>query len=121
MPWEVRSTFAGADPRSKNQVSPGLKHVPKPDLTYSTGPGPNYQLTAADFPLSRLAIPGTRGALDPATDSNDAVSSMGIRSPLPGAWCRFRYRFSVWISHHPRLLAGDASPMVMTVNGLLRN
>ena len=25
---------AGADPRSKNQVSPGLKHMPEPDLTY---------------------------------------------------------------------------------------
>ena len=35
---------AGADPRSKNQVSPGLKHVPVADLTYSTGTGPNYQL-----------------------------------------------------------------------------
>ena len=28
---------AGADPRSKNQVSPGLKHSPDADLTYSTG------------------------------------------------------------------------------------
>src|SRR5262245_4997368 len=25
---------AGADPRAKNQVSPGLRHVPKADLTY---------------------------------------------------------------------------------------
>jgi cytochrome c peroxidase len=72
---------AGADPRSKNQVSPGLKHVPTPDLTYSTGPGPNYQLTAADFPLSRLATPGIRGALDPTTDSNDAISSLGVHHP----------------------------------------
>jgi cytochrome c peroxidase len=66
---------AGADPRSKNQVSPGLKHVPSPDLTFSAVPGPNFQLEASDFPLTRLAIPGTRGSLDPATDSNDAVSS----------------------------------------------
>src|SRR5215212_8450103 len=35
---------AGADPRSKNQVSPGLKHVSGPDLTYSVSPGPNHQL-----------------------------------------------------------------------------
>jgi cytochrome c peroxidase len=72
---------AGADPRSKNQVSPGLKHVPSPDLTFSAVPGPNFQLEASDFPLTRLAIPGTRGSLDPATDSNDAVSSQGIHHP----------------------------------------
>lgn len=72
---------AGADPRSKNQVSPGLKHVTDPDLTYSTGTGPNYQLTSSDFPLTRLAIPGVRGSLAPATDSNDVVSSQGIHHP----------------------------------------
>jgi cytochrome c peroxidase len=72
---------AGADPRSKNQVSPGLKHVPVADLTYSTGIGPNHQLDPADFPLTRLAVPGVRGALDSTTDSNDAVSSQGIHHP----------------------------------------
>ena len=69
---------AGADPRSKNQLSPGLKHVPTADLTYTTGPGPNDQLTDSDFPLTRLAIPGVRGNLAPGADSNDAVSSQGI-------------------------------------------
>src|SRR4051812_22563495 len=69
---------AGADPRSKNQVSPGLKHVPDPDLTYTTGAGPNHQLEPGDFPLTRLAVPGVRGALDTATDSNDVVSSQGV-------------------------------------------
>ncbi|HVM96970.1 MAG TPA: cytochrome-c peroxidase, partial [Candidatus Acidoferrales bacterium] len=72
---------AGADPRSKNQLSPGLKHVPEPDLEYTTGPGPNYQLKASDFPLTKLATPGTRGALDAVTDSNDVVSSQGIHHP----------------------------------------
>lgn len=72
---------AGADPRSKNQVSPGLKRAPDADLTYSTGAGPNHQLKTSDFPLTRLANPGIRGALDPATDSNDAVSSQGIHHP----------------------------------------
>jgi cytochrome c peroxidase len=72
---------AGADPRSKNQVSPGLKHVSGPDLTYSVSPGPNHQLAAVDFPLTRLANPGIRGALDPTTDSDDAVSSQGIHHP----------------------------------------
>lgn len=68
---------AGADPRSKNQLSPGLKHVPQQDLTFKMG-GPNYQLTGAEFPLTRLAIAGQRGALDQATDSNDVVSSQGV-------------------------------------------
>src|SRR5262245_29184734 len=68
---------AGADPRSRNQVSPGLKHTPTADLTYTTGTGPNRQLQAADFPLTRLAVPGLRGGLAP-TDSNDAVSSQGV-------------------------------------------
>jgi cytochrome c peroxidase len=72
---------AGADPRSKNQVNPGLKHVGVPDLTYSVSLGPNHQLNALDFPLTRLATPGVRGALDPTTDSNDVVSSQGIHHP----------------------------------------
>ncbi|TKB72283.1 MAG: cytochrome C peroxidase [Nitrospira sp.] len=77
---------AGADPRSKNQLSPGLKHVPQQDLDFKVG-GPNYQLTGAEFPLTRLAIAGQRGALDQATDSNDVVSSQGVpfldRGPDP--------------------------------------
>jgi cytochrome c peroxidase len=68
---------AGADPRSKNQLSPGLKHVPQQDLHFKIG-GPNYQLTGLEFPLTRLAIAGQRGALDPATDNNDVVSSQGV-------------------------------------------
>ncbi|HKQ73695.1 MAG TPA: cytochrome c peroxidase [Blastocatellia bacterium] len=72
---------AGADPRSKNQVSPGLKRAPDADLTYSTGAAPNRQLEASDFPLTRLANPGIRGALNLAADSNDAVSSQGIHHP----------------------------------------
>jgi cytochrome c peroxidase len=67
----------GADPRSKNQVSPGLKAVPHPDVNFTTG-GPNYQLRKRDFPLTRLAVPGQRGELDPTRDSNDAVASQGI-------------------------------------------
>jgi cytochrome c peroxidase len=69
---------AGADPRSRNQLSPGLKQMPGADLTFSPGMGPNHQLEASDFPLTRLATPGARGALDPATDKNDVVSSQGI-------------------------------------------
>jgi cytochrome c peroxidase len=42
------------------------------------GAGPNSQLHAKDFPLTRLAIPGVRGELDIATDNNDVVSSQGV-------------------------------------------
>lgn len=69
---------AGADPRSKNQISPGLLHHGTPDLAFLTGGGPNAQLHETDFPLTRLAVSGVRGALDAATDSNDAVSSQGV-------------------------------------------
>ena len=71
---------AGADPRSKNQFSPGLKHMSVPDLTYANGTGPNHQLEESDFPLTRLATRGVRGSLDP-TDNNDVVSSQGIHHP----------------------------------------
>jgi len=72
---------AGADPRSKNQLSPGLKRVPDPDFRYSRNRGPNYQLAELDFPLTRLATPGTRGLLDPDEDTDDVVSSQGIHRP----------------------------------------
>jgi cytochrome c peroxidase len=63
---------AGADPRSKNQIHPGLPSV---------FAGPNVQLEEDDFPLTRLAIPGVRGELDPEADSSDVVSSQGIHHP----------------------------------------
>jgi hypothetical protein len=64
---------AGADPRTKNQVHPDIRSV---------FPGPNVQLEASDFPLTRLADPEfRRGALDPASDSSDVVSSQGIHHP----------------------------------------
>jgi cytochrome c peroxidase len=61
-----------ADTRSKNQLSPGLKRItktgaPNPDTTFANGRGPNYQLTASDFPLFPL---------------NDVVSSQGVRNSL---------------------------------------
>ncbi|MEZ4362900.1 MAG: cytochrome c peroxidase [Kofleriaceae bacterium] len=68
---------AGADPRSRNQLSPGLKRVPEQDLEFTKG-GPNYQLKATDFPRTSLAIPGQRGELDPQRDNNDVVSSQGV-------------------------------------------
>jgi cytochrome c peroxidase len=74
---------AGADPRSKNQLNPGINVFPQSDLDFTTG-GPNHQLTKNDFPLTRLAVPGVRGALDPATDSNDVISSQGVPFLTPG-------------------------------------
>ena len=72
---------AGADPRSKNQVSPGLlqaQALGTADHTFTTGGGPNGQLQESDFPLTRLTDPTVRGAIDPFADSNDAVSSQGV-------------------------------------------
>ena len=63
---------AGADPRSKNQVHPGFAEEFL---------GPNFQLEPFTFPLTRLAVPGVRGALDPTTDISDVVSSQGIHHP----------------------------------------
>jgi cytochrome c peroxidase len=63
---------AGADPRSKNQVHPGVESVFL---------GPNVQLEAFNFPLTSLAEPGFRGDLDLATDISDVVSSQGIHHP----------------------------------------
>ncbi|NOT30425.1 MAG: hypothetical protein HOP15_08250 [Planctomycetes bacterium] len=59
---------AGADSRSRNQLSPGLVRVhgdgsPFSDTTFDGGHGPNYKVTAADFPLF---------------PSNDVVSSQGV-------------------------------------------
>ena len=54
---------AGADSRSKNQLSPGLIATPR-DTTIAKGA--NYQLTKSDFPLGQ------------AVDDNDIVSSQGV-------------------------------------------
>ncbi len=73
---------AGADNRTKNQLSPGLKNE-DPDLrttfdpTASGGGGPNYDLTAADFPFHLLedAFDRTSPVLH---DSDDVCSSQGV-------------------------------------------
>jgi cytochrome c peroxidase len=67
---------AGADNRITNQINPGLLAG---DHTFQTGgshAGPNYTLTAADFPFTKHAV------LDDSTtiiaDNNDVVSSQGV-------------------------------------------
>ena len=83
---------AGADPRSRNQLSPGLKHMPEPDLTYTTGDGPNHQLTASDFPLSRLATPGIRGGLDAASGQQRRRLVARHSSPRQRSSIRWAFR-----------------------------
>jgi cytochrome c peroxidase len=67
---------AGADSRSKNQISPGLLASLK-DTTFQVGGGPNYQLTTTDFPFHKLADPNNR-ASTVISDVNDVTSSQGV-------------------------------------------
>lgn len=72
---------AGADNRSKNQISPGLLRVDgsgnaNPDNTFQVG-GPNYQLKRADFPFHKLSNINDRKSRV-ISDVNDVVSSQGV-------------------------------------------
>jgi cytochrome c peroxidase len=67
---------AGADNRSKNQINPGLLASLK-DTTFQVGGGPNYQLTAADFPFHKLSDPNDRTSTI-LSDPNDVASSQGV-------------------------------------------
>lgn len=62
---------AGADPRSKNQLSPG------PGRNTFAFAGPNHQFTAADFPFHQFANPDDRNSA--VTRSvNTVASSQGV-------------------------------------------
>ena len=72
---------AGADPRSKNQVSPGLNRMASPtsanpDTTFQVG-GPNYQFKADDFPFHKFTNPADRNSAVLRTH-NDIASSQGV-------------------------------------------
>jgi len=69
---------AGADPRTRNAVSPGLKSTPV-DNTFSFGGAdtPNYKVVQGDFPSHLLANPDRRGSTV-LQDSNDVVGSAGV-------------------------------------------
>jgi cytochrome c peroxidase len=67
---------AGADPRAKNQISPGLKATPV-NHTFTVGQAPNATLQASDFPLHKLADPNNRNS-QVLRDSDDVVSSQGV-------------------------------------------
>src|SRR5947209_3536056 len=60
---------AGSDARTKNQLNPG------PDNTFQVR-GPNGQLTAADFPLHKLADANNPASV--TADNNDIVGSQGV-------------------------------------------
>jgi len=71
---------AGADSRTKNQISPGLNRVtpegePLPDLHFERGP--NSMFTSADFPFRVLSDPTDRSST-PLFDTNDVASSQGV-------------------------------------------
>ncbi|MGF1723753.1 cytochrome c peroxidase [Photobacterium nomapromontoriensis] len=78
---------AGADNRSKNQISPGLRHTDPAkreifDPTLSGGKGgPNYSLVPSDFPFRLYANPDDRHSAV-LFDSDDVVSSQGIHSAV---------------------------------------
>jgi cytochrome c peroxidase len=82
---------AGADPRTKNQVSPGLLRVkfgpggtaaPDEDLDFEDQ-GPNDTLRRSDFPFRRLKDPTNRESEIDA-DSNNVVSSQGVHFDVFG-------------------------------------
>src|SRR5207244_12812131 len=64
---------AEADSRTKNQLSPRLLAG---DRTFQLG-GPNYTLSAADFPFHRLTDVNNR-ASTVLFDTNDVTSSQGV-------------------------------------------
>jgi cytochrome c peroxidase len=71
---------AGADPRSKNQLAPGLNGTDSFEPTNGGGlGGPNYQLTPADFPFHRKrdVTLSDRAPDNTLHDTNDVTSSMG--------------------------------------------
>jgi cytochrome c peroxidase len=84
---------AGADNRTRNQISPGLLResspgTPNPDVRFTLG-GPNYRLKAEDFPFHRFSDPNDRQSRV-VRSHNDVASSQGVfnetfQAVAPGA------------------------------------
>jgi cytochrome c peroxidase len=77
---------AGADPRTKNQLNPGILHLAGAPTNSTYNPtrsgnagGVNYRMTAADFPTFVLADPHNRDS-QILFQSDDIVSSQGVYS-----------------------------------------
>ena len=106
---------AGADNRSRNQMNPGFRNqTPNVDTKAFTTPpfGPNYQLTAADFPFHRLADPANRESAV-LFDTNDVVSSQGVFNAL------FTATGIPGDTGVPSLKGGGGHGVVFNVNGVL--
>jgi cytochrome c peroxidase len=108
---------AGADNRSINQLNPGFRDQTPGVNTHAFTPpfGPNYQLTAADFPFHRLLDVNNR-ASKVTFDTNDVASSQGVFNAdftaigIPG---------DIGV---PSLTGGGGHGVVFNVNGaLVRN
>jgi cytochrome c peroxidase len=74
---------AGADNRTKNQISPGLQQrfpslAVNPDHTFQIGAAPNYTLSSTDFPFTKHT--DINNAATRSADKNDVVSSQGVFS-----------------------------------------
>jgi cytochrome c peroxidase len=74
---------AGADNRTKNQISPGLQRrfpslAVNPDRTFQVGAAPNYTLGSTDFPFTKHT--DINNAATRSADKNDVVSSQGVFS-----------------------------------------
>jgi cytochrome c peroxidase len=69
---------AGADPRMRNAISPGLKANP-PDHTFQLGGfnAPNSTVEPAEFPTHKLSNINQRSS-PVVSDSNDVVGSAGV-------------------------------------------
>lgn len=72
---------AGADNRSKNQISPGLLRInangtKNPDTVFDVGGAPNYQLKPGDFPFHKLSDSNNPASV--ISDRNDISSSQGV-------------------------------------------
>jgi cytochrome c peroxidase len=70
---------AGADRRLKNQLNPGLNGSP-PDTTFAHPGGPNFTLSAENFPFHMLANPDDPTSV--VSDRNDIASSQGVFNTL---------------------------------------
>src|SRR5438552_2059565 len=64
---------AGADSRTKNQLNPDLTGN---DPAFALPGGPNYTLTAANFPFHRLSNPGDPRSV--LADRRDVTGSQGV-------------------------------------------
>ena len=77
---------AGADPRTKNQLNPGILHLAGAPTNSTYNPtrsgnagGVNYRMTAGDFPTFVLSDPNNRDS-QILFQTDDVVSSQGVYS-----------------------------------------